>query len=851
MHVCKARICARKGLGHIISTSALIAAVAINVVGAPAARAGTGGAISYTYDELSRVRSVTYSNGSTVNYTYDAAGNRTQVVHFNNNHNPVANADSASTAYLTQVGLDPRGNDTDSDGDALTITAVGSATHGTTAFTGTSVSYTPTVGYYGSDSFTYTISDGRGGTASATVTVSVATPSAPTVNSASINTSYNTAGSTSLTINGVYSSTAVVTVASHGTASVSGATATYTPTAGYVGTDTFTYRATGPGGNSNPATVTVNVAAPDVPVVTDKTLSVSYNTAGTVNLAPTGVYTTLAIPSAPTHGAATISGTTATFTPTSGYYGADSFTFNATGPGGTSSPATVHVTVATPAPPVVSNKTLTTAYNTAGTVNVAPTGVYTSMAIPTAPTHGTASISGGIATYTPTSGYYGPDSFTFNATGPGGPSGTATVSVTVSTPAPPVVSNKTLSTAYNTAGAVNLAPTGVYTSMSIPTAPTHGSVALNGTTATYTPSTGYYGPDSFTFNATGPGGTSGTATVNVTVGTPAAPGVSNKTLTTAYGVAGAVNLAPTGVYTSMAIPTGPAHGTATISGTTATYTPAAGYSGADSFTFTATGPGGTSSAATVSVTVQTNPTIIVTSASNLRTLANNAGYTGITGVQYQFEVPAGTTIIGTAGGGAAITTGTWPAGVTIALIVKGNIYGGGGSGGAGGTGYPTNGNKIGSPGGAGGDAVTVNVPIAITVNSGGSIIGGGGGGSGGNYFTTSTPGGQVSNGGGGGGGGFPNGLGGSGGSDGGTPIRGSGSSGGAGTISGGGAGGAGGGANGGGGYLETGGAGGGKAISGAAGINTSSAGGSAGYAVRKNGNTVTVTNSGTIAGTQG
>lgn len=846
MYMCNARVRARKRLGEIISTSALIVAAALNVLIVPAAWCGTTGASSYVYDELGRIRSVTYSNGSTVNYTYDAAGNRTQVVHFNNNHNPVANADSASTAYLTQVSLNPRANDTDADADSLTITAVGSAAHGTTVFTETSVSYTPNSGYYGSDSFTYTISDGRGGTASSTVTVTVGTPPAPTVAGASINTSYNTAGSTSLTINGVYSSTAVVTAASHGTASVSGATATYTPTAGYVGSDTFTYRATGPGGNSSPATVTVSVAAPDVPVVTDKTLSVGYNTTGTVNLAPTGVYTTLAIPSAPMHGAATISGTTATYTPTSGYFGADSFTFNATGPGGTSSPATVHVTVATPAPPVVSNKSLTTAYNTAGTLNLAPTGVYTSMSIPAAPTHGTASISGGIATYTPTNGYYGPDSFTFKATGPGGSSGTATASITVSLPAPPVVSNKSLTTAYNTAGTVNLAPSGVYTSMAIPTAPMHGTVALSGANATYTPTSGYYGSDSFTFNATGPGGTSSNATVSVTVGTPAAPAVSNKSLTTAYGVAGTVSLAPTGVYTSMAIPSGPAHGTASISGTTATYTPAAGYSGADSFTFNATGPGGTSSNATVSVTVQANPTIMVTSAANLRTLANNAGYTGISGVQYQFEVPASATIMGSAGGGTAIDTGTWPSGVTITLTVKGKVYGGGGTGGKG-AGVTVSG----SVGGNGGDAVSAHSPITITVNSGGAIAGGGGGGGGGRYFTTSTPGGQVSNGGGGGGGGFPNGTGGSGGISAGTPIQGDGSPGAVGTASGGGAGGAGGGSNGGGGYLETGGSGGGQGTSGSAGVLGGSAGGGAGYAIRKNANTVTVTNNGTITGTQG
>ena len=48
---------------------------------------------------------------------------------------------------------------------------------------------------------------------------------------------------------------------------------------------------------------------------------------------------------------------------------------------------------------------------------------------------------------------------------------------------------------------------------------------------------------------------------------------------------------------------GPAHGTIAIAGDVITYTPTAGYAGPDSFTYTATGPGGTSAPATVSLTV--------------------------------------------------------------------------------------------------------------------------------------------------------------------------------------------------------------------------------------------------------
>ena len=360
-----------------------------------------------------------------------------------------------------------------------------------------------------------------------------------------------------------------------------------------------------------------------------------------------------------------------------------------------------------------------------------------------------------------------------------------------------------------------------------------GTVSFTATSVTYTPASGSYGADSFTYTVTNSHGGTATATVSVTVGNPAAPTVAILSKTVPYNTATAVGLLPSGVYTSLTASTAPGHGTlSAITGTNVTYTPTSGYVGADSFAYTATGPGGTSAPATVSVTVQApQATIInVTAASNLRTLANNAGYTGSASAIYQFVVPAGTTILGGINGGRGIDTGTWPAGVTIALVVNGNVYGGGGGGGSG------NGSGNGSPGTSGGDAVYAQVPITITVTSGGSVkSGGGGGGGAGNSYTC---------GGGGGGGGFPNGLAGLGSTNNTyhcpTPA------GQVGTTSGGGAGGIGPG--------PSGGAGGAPGSAGAAGlgqIGQGGAGGASGYAIRNNGNAVTVNNSGTISGPQG
>jgi uncharacterized repeat protein (TIGR01451 family) len=64
-------------------------------------------------------------------------------------------------------------NDSDVDGDTLAVTAVGPAGHGTAAFTPSAVTYQPAPSYAGPDSFSYTIDDGHGGSATASVLVTV------------------------------------------------------------------------------------------------------------------------------------------------------------------------------------------------------------------------------------------------------------------------------------------------------------------------------------------------------------------------------------------------------------------------------------------------------------------------------------------------------------------------------------------------------------------------------------------------------------------------------------------------------------------------------------------------------
>src|SRR5690606_40340555 len=80
---------------------------------------------------------------------------------------------------------------------------------------------------------------------------------------------------------------------------------------------------------------------------------------------------------------------------------------------------------------------------------------------------------------------------------------------------------------YQSQASVAIRPFGVTAVLTKAAATKNGTVTISGTTATYTPASGFYGADSFTYRATGPGGNSPTRTVTVTVGNPPAPGAGD------------------------------------------------------------------------------------------------------------------------------------------------------------------------------------------------------------------------------------------------------------------------------------------------------------------------------------
>jgi hypothetical protein len=173
-----------------------------------------------------------------------------------NLHTPVAGDDAATTSEDEAVRTaNVLANDSDDDGDALSITAFTQGAHGTVVYhdDGT-FTYTPAADFHGDDQFAYTIDDGRGATATATVHVTItAVNDAPAAQAQCQLVEAD--GSLVLVLMGddlespytdlVFN---VPERASHGTLTlISHGRYQYTPDAGYFGPDTFTFTVTDSG----------------------------------------------------------------------------------------------------------------------------------------------------------------------------------------------------------------------------------------------------------------------------------------------------------------------------------------------------------------------------------------------------------------------------------------------------------------------------------------------------------------------------------------------------------------------------------------------------------------------------
>jgi Ca2+-binding RTX toxin-like protein len=374
---------------------------------------------------------------------------------------PVAAADSVTATEDTPLVVTAASllaNDTDANGDSLTIIAVGNATNGTVNLDGGNVVFTPVENYNGPASFEYTIGDGRGGTSTGTVNVDVvAVNDAPTAADDTVAATEDiplvlTAASllaNDTDIDGDALTITAVGGATNGTVSLNGGNVVFTPDANYNGPASFTYTVSDGQGGTSTATVNINVAAVnDAPAAADDSVSATEDTPLVLTAASLlandsdvdgDALTIIAVGDA-THGTVALDGGNVVFTPAANYNGPASFTYTVSdGQGGTST-ATVDVTVAAvnDAPVAVDDSVdatedtplvLTAASLLANDGDVDGDAL-TISAVGNA-THGTVALSGGSVVFTPAGNYSGPASFTYTVSDGHGGTSTATVSVNV------------------------------------------------------------------------------------------------------------------------------------------------------------------------------------------------------------------------------------------------------------------------------------------------------------------------------------------------------------------------------------------------------------------------------------
>ncbi len=493
---------------------------------------------------------------------------------------------------------------------------------------------------YASDSFTYHVSNGARNSASVTVTLNIApiaaTPGALTLEA-------NSSAAIALEASGPRPLGYLVSAPAHGILSGTAPGLTYTPATDYWGEDSFSFRAQSGDLISAPATISIRVLAPWSVADSTVTARAGQATPFQLNVSDAGQRAKLSIETPPLHG--TISGVAPNliYTANADTIGPDSLTFAAT-VGATRRTATVTFDV-TPSnrAPVATAQSVTLSQDDEIAILLAGTdadGDALSFAVVREPAHGTLSGAAPDLIYTPDAGYFGSDSFGFTVSDGALTSASAEVSIRVTyvsyTPVARADAYQTLEdqpldvdapgVLANDSDANGDALTAILRAQ-----PAHGQVVLRADGGfTYTPDSGYFGDDGFSYAASDGTLISENARVSIRViHVNHAPVATPQNVATDQDTPLDITLSGTDVdgdALSFEIVSGPQNGALSGTGASLAYRPAADYFGDDGFTFVARDGGGLASApARVTLSVEpVNDAPTFALASSLVTVKKNS-----------------------------------------------------------------------------------------------------------------------------------------------------------------------------------------------------------------------------------